>query len=143
MIRQGDIHWIDLGAPRGSGPGYRRSCVVVQNDAFNASSISTVIVAVITSNLGLGRAFGNVALRKGEAGLPRKSVVNVSQIATVDRTRLSRRVGRLGKRRLEELFRGLLGVLRPVYGAAEPEERNRTLREIASLWQGRKDKGSR
>lgn len=114
MIAQGEVHWLDLGRPRGSEPAYRRPCVIVQNDAFNASRISTVVVAVITGNLRLGRAFGNVTLRKGEAGLPRRSVVNVSQLATVDRAMLAGRIGKLTRRRLGEVLRGIYGLLTPV-----------------------------
>lgn len=114
MIAQGEVRWVDFGKPKGSEPAYRRPCVVVQNDAFNASRISTVVVAVITSNLHLGRAFGNVTLRKGEAGLPRRSVVNVSQLATVDRAMLTDRLGKLSDRRFRQVLDGIHGVLTPV-----------------------------
>lgn len=114
MIAQGEIHWVDFGTPGGSGPGYRRPVVIVQNDAFNASGISTVVVTVITSNLLLARAPGNVLLRKGEAGLPRRSVVNVSQVATVDRSMLKGRLGKLAPRRLHEVLEGIQIVLAPV-----------------------------
>lgn len=114
MIYQGEVHWVDFGAPRGSAPGYRRPCVVVQNDAFNASRISTVVVAAITRNLRLGDAFGNVTLRKGEAGLRAKSVVNISQLATVDRSLLAGRVGKLSQRRMTEVLAGVYSLLEPV-----------------------------
>ena len=114
MIRQGEIHWVDLGDPRGSEPSHRRPCVIVQNDAFNASRISTVVVVILTTNLRIGQAFGNVTLRKGEAGLPRKSVANTSQLATVDRTLLDGRVGKLSRRRLDEVLQGVYTLLRPV-----------------------------
>lgn len=113
MIRQGEIHWVDLGDPRGTEPAHRRPCIVVQNDAFNTSRISTVVVVILTSNLRLGQAFGNVTLRKGEAGLPRRSVANVSQLATFDRTMLDGRLGRLSRRRLDEVLSGVYAVLRP------------------------------
>ncbi len=114
MIRQGEIHWVDLGDPRGSEPAHRRPCVIVQNDAFNASRISTVVVVILTSNLPLGQAFGNVTLRKGEAGLPRRSVANISQPVMVDRTLLDGRIGKLSRRRLDEVLRGVYTLLRPV-----------------------------
>ncbi len=114
MISQGEIHWVDFGTPRGSEPGFRRPCVVVQNDAFNESAIATTVVAVLTTNLRLAEAFGNVLLRKGEAGLVRRSVVNVSQIATVDRSMLAGRIGRLGRRRLREVLAGVYSLLEPV-----------------------------
>ena len=114
MTTQGEVHWVDLGDPRGSEPAHRRPCVIVQNDAFNASRISTVVVVILTSNLRLGQAFGNVTLRKGEAGLPRRSVANISQLATVDRTLLDGRIGKLNRRRLDEVLRGVYTLLRPV-----------------------------
>jgi mRNA interferase MazF len=113
VIRQGEVHWVDLGDLRGSEPAHRRPCIVVQNDAFNASRISTVVVVVLTSNLRLGGAFGNVTLRKGEAGLPKSSVANISQLATVDRTMLDGRLGRLSRRRLDEVLSGIYALLRP------------------------------
>jgi mRNA interferase MazF len=76
--------------------------------------ISTLVVVMITSNLRLGKAFGNVTLRKGEAGLRRKSVVNVSQIVTVDRTVLDGRIGILSRRRLDEVLGGVYSLLNPV-----------------------------
>ena len=114
MIRQGEVHWARLGRPRGSEPGYRRPCVVVQSDSFNASGISTIVVAAITGTLRLGAAFGNVTLRKGEAGLPRRSVVNVSQLSTVDRSMLEGRIGMLSRERLDEVLQGIHVLLRPV-----------------------------
>jgi mRNA interferase MazF len=113
-ISQGEVHWIDLGRPTGSAPAYRRPCVIVQNDAFNASRISTVVVAVITSNLRLADAFGNVLLRKGEAGLKRRSVVNISQIVTVDRSVLNGRIGKLSAPRLGEVLGGIYALLNPI-----------------------------
>lgn len=114
MIAQGEIHWVDFGTPKGSEPGHRRPCVIVQNDAFNRSRIATVVVAVVTSNLRLARAFGNVLLRKGEAGLARRSVVNISQIATVDRSMLAGRIGKLSTRRRDEVLGGVYALLNPV-----------------------------
>ena len=116
VISQGEVHWVDFGTPRGSEPGFRRPCVIVQNDAFNESAISTVVVAVLTSNLRLARAFGNVLLRKGEAGLTRGSVVNISQVATVDRSMLAGRIGKLSRRRLNEVLGGIYALLNPVDG---------------------------
>jgi len=81
--------------------------MIVQHDRFNRSAISTTVVAAITSNLRLGDMPGNVRLRHGEAGLPRTSVVNVSQLRTIDRSRLGERVGMLAPARLREVLRGL------------------------------------
>jgi mRNA interferase MazF len=99
----------------GSEPAHRRPCVIVQNDAFNASRISTVVVAALTTNLRLGEAFGNVTLRKGEAGLPTRSVVNISQLATVDRAMLDSRIGKLSRRRLDDVLGGIYALLHPAH----------------------------
>jgi mRNA interferase MazF len=107
VIRQGEIYWLHFGAAEGSAPAGRRPALVVQHDRFNRSRISTTVVAGITSNLRLGAMPGNVRLRRGEAGLDRSSVVNVSQLRTVDRTRLGERIGALGLTRRQEVVRGL------------------------------------
>jgi mRNA interferase MazF len=107
VIRQGDIYWLHFGLARGSAPAGRRPALVVQHDRFNRSSISTTVVAAVTSNLRLARMPGNVRLRPGESGLPQASVVNVSQIRTIDRTLLVDRVGRLAATKLAEVLRGL------------------------------------
>jgi mRNA interferase MazF len=87
-IRQGQVYWLDLGPVSGSAPAERYPCVVVQNDVFNRSAISRAVVCLITSNLSPGQARGNVSLKKGEVGLTKASVVNVSQILTVDKADL-------------------------------------------------------
>ena len=105
--RRGSVWWVDLGTPGGSEPGLTRPALVISADNYNRSAISTVIVAVITSNLRLGDAPGNVVLRRGEAGLPRSSVVNVSQVATVDKSTLLEEIGALSPDRLELVAVGL------------------------------------
>lgn len=107
MINQGDVYWLHFGAPEGSAAAGRRPAVVVQHDRFNRSAISTVVVAAITSNLRLAAMPGNVRLRGGESGLPRPSVVNVSQLRTVDRRQLTERVGALGHDRIQDVLQGL------------------------------------
>ena len=111
MIERGDIWWAELADPRGSAPGGRRPVLVIQAQAFNRSRIRTVVVAVVTSNLALGQAPGNVTLAAGESGLPRDSVVNVSQIVTLDRALLTEKAGELAGARLEEVSQGLRRVL--------------------------------
>lgn len=113
MIVQGDVYWVDLGTPAGSAPGYRHPLVVVQNDAFNRSRINTVVVCALTSNLARAAAPGNVLLRKGEANLPRRSVVNVSQLVTIDKLALSKKIGTLSKTRVREILDGVALVLVP------------------------------
>ena len=113
MIQQGDIYWVGLGEPVGSAPGYRHPHVVVQNDVFNASRIGTVVVCAMTSNLRRAKAPGNVLLEEGEGGLPKRSVVNVSQIFTVDKSQLDERIGTLSAARLREILDGIQLVLEP------------------------------
>jgi mRNA interferase MazF len=95
VIERGEVWWADLAPPAGAGPGYRRPVVVVSADSFNQSRIATVTVALISSNTALAAAPGNVALAAGPGGLSRDCVVNVSQLATLDRRHLTERVGRL------------------------------------------------
>jgi mRNA interferase MazF len=96
---------------KASEPGYRRPVLIVQSDAFNKSRVRTVLAAVITSNMRLGRAPGNVTLERRQSGLPRPSVVNVSQIVTLDKSYLTTRVGRLAERPMQQVDAGLKLVL--------------------------------
>lgn len=114
MVRQGEVYWLDLGIPFGSAPGFRRPYVVVQNDALNESGIRTTVVCALTSNVRRAGAPGNVLLREREGGLPRQSVVNVSQVYTVDQNLLSERIGVLSRRRILEITDGIRLVLEPV-----------------------------
>jgi mRNA interferase MazF len=111
VISQGDVWWADLAEPRGSEPGFRRPVLIVQGDAFNRSSIATVLVAPLTSNLRWADAPGNVLLKARSTGLPRDSVANVSQIVAVDRTALTDRVGRISPAKLDLVLRGIDVVL--------------------------------
>jgi mRNA interferase MazF len=113
VIRQGEVFWLDLETPRGSEPGYRRPCVVVQNNLLNRSRLNTVVVCALTSNLSRGAVPGNVALEEGEAGLAKRSVVNVSQIFSVDREYFDGPAGTLSRRRLEEVLAGIRFVIEP------------------------------
>ena len=111
VISQGDVWWADLAEPAGSEPGYRRPVLIVQGDAFNRSSIATVVVVPLTGNLRWADAPGNVLLKARSTGLPRDSVANVSQIVAVDRTALTDRVGRVSPAKLDLVLRGIDGVL--------------------------------
>ena len=106
-VVRGDIWWADLPAPEDSAPAGTRPVLVVQSAAFNHSRIQTVITAVITGNVALAHAPGNVLLNARESGLPRPSVVNVSQLFTVDRGVLRDRVGRLRSAAMEKVNEGL------------------------------------
>ena len=110
-IERGQIWWADLPEPRGSEPGYRRPVLVVQADSFNLSRIQTVIVATITTNLELADAPGNVLLPMRSTGLPRDSVLNVSQLLTLDRSFLTELVGALPPRLQRSIDEGLRTVL--------------------------------
>lgn len=113
VIRQGDIFWVNLGEPSGSSPGCRHPHVIVQNDVFNQSRINTVVVCALTSNLKRGSAPGNVVLEKGEANLPKPSVVNISQIFTVDKNDLGEKVGSLSPTRALEILEGIQLLITP------------------------------
>jgi mRNA interferase MazF len=113
VIEQGDVVWVDLPRPKGSEPAGRRPAVVLQHDRYNRSRISTAVVAAVTSNLRLAASPGNVRLRKGEAGLPLASVINVTQITTVDRMQIFSKAGRLSRLRLREVWSGVKLVLEP------------------------------
>jgi mRNA interferase MazF len=110
-LQRGEIWWADLPAPRRSEPGFRRPVLVVQADSFNRSRIQTVIVAVITSNVELAAAPGNVLLPARSSGLPRDSVVNVSQVLTVNRDYLTEHAGTLPTRLQGSVDAGLRSVL--------------------------------
>ncbi|MEE4358381.1 MAG: type II toxin-antitoxin system PemK/MazF family toxin [Desulfococcaceae bacterium] len=107
VIRQGDIFRVDMGEPSGSEPGYRHPHVVIQNNLFNQSRISTVVVCVLTSNIRRAGSPGNVLLEKGEADLPKRSVVNVSQIYTVDRADLLEKIKSLSEKRVRDILDGI------------------------------------
>ena len=107
VVAQGDVCWADLPDPTGSGPGFRRPVVVVQGNPLNRSRVPTVVCVPLTSNLRWADAPGNVLLRARSTGLPKDSVANVSQIVAIDRTLLSRHVGRLSQRQLDLVFAGI------------------------------------
>ena len=111
-MQRGEIWWASLPEkPTGSGPGLRRPVLVVQSNPFNESCISTVVVAAITSNMAHAEAPGNVRLARAESGLPKPSVVNVSQILTVDRALLTERVRTISQEPLLKVNNGLRLVL--------------------------------
>lgn len=107
MIGRGEIWWATLPDPVGSGPGYRRPVVVVQADEFNHSRINTVLAVLLTSNLPLAAAPGNLLLPARATGLTKNSVANVSQVLTVDKSFLTERVGKLTPALMNEVAAGL------------------------------------
>lgn len=110
-MKRGEIWWASLPAPRGSGPGYRRPVVIVQADSFNRSNIDTVIVAAISSNLRLAGAPGNFLLKRRDSRLDRDSIVNVSQLITLDKSYLTEKVSGLKPEFQAALDEGLRLVL--------------------------------
>lgn len=111
MIGRGEVWWADLGEPRGSEPRYRRPILVAQNDAFNRSSLRTVVGIAITSNTKYVAAPGNVLLPAADSGLPRDSVANVTQLVTVDERYLNERAGRIPRHLMRRVDEGLRLVL--------------------------------
>ena len=111
MIERGDVWWADLRARHGSEPGFRRPVLIVQADEFNQSRLNTVVAVILTSNIRLVDAPGNVLLPAKVSGLPKDSVVNVSQIVTLDRIFLSDKVGRITGRSMKDVENGLRLVL--------------------------------
>lgn len=106
MLR-GELWWADLGLPRGSAPALRRPVLIVSADQYNRSNLRTVTVAVVTTNLQLAALPGNVGLPAGPTGLEADSVVNVTQIATIDRGALEERIGALPDWLLAQVDAGL------------------------------------
>lgn len=94
MVR-GEVWWADLGLPRGSAPALRRPVLVISADQYNRSKLRTVTVAVLTSNVQLAALPGNVVVAADVADLEADSVVNVTQVATIDRGALEQRIGAL------------------------------------------------
>lgn len=107
VIKQGEIYWIDLGEPTESEPAYRHPHVVIQNNLFNASQINTVVVCSLTSNLMRAGSPGNILLKKGEANLPKKSVVNISQVYTVNKSDLIEKIGMVSPRKMDQIIDGM------------------------------------
>lgn len=110
-MRRGEIWWAGLPDPEGSGPGYRRPVLIVQADEFTRSRIGTVMVVILTSNLALAQAPGNVLVRSRCTGLPKDSVVNVSQLLTVDKRLLSEKLRALDLADMARVDDGLRLVL--------------------------------
>ena len=107
VIRKGSVYWVDFSPGKGSEPMGRRPGLVVQNDLLNNSNLNTVIVVAITSTLKFGELPGNVVLRKGEANLPKKSVINATQLKTVDKGSLTEKIGSLTKKRMDQVYEGM------------------------------------
>lgn len=111
MIRRSEIYWADLGPRTGSRPAKRCPVLVIQSDPYNASRLATVLAAVITSNTGLATMPGNVFLPAAATGLPRDSVVNVTALATLNKSDLAAWAGQAPASLMQDVDRGLRRVL--------------------------------
>jgi mRNA interferase MazF len=107
MINRGDVYWVEPDDSRGPAPSYSHPHVVVQDDVFNHSRITTVVVCALTTNLHRANEPGNLLLEVGEANLPEHSAVVVSQISSIEKTRLGERIGALSAERVEQILHGL------------------------------------
>jgi mRNA interferase MazF len=107
VIARGELWWADLGLPRGSAPALRRPVLVVSADPYNRSSLGTVTVVVLTTTTQLAALPGNVLVPADVSGLPQDSVVNVTQVATIDRSVLEERVAALPDWLLVQVDAGL------------------------------------
>ena len=111
VVHRGEVWWADLGEPDGSEPGFRRPVLIVQNDAFNRSRLGTVIAVVLTANLRIVEAPGNVLIPAKAAGLTKDSVANVTQVITVDLDFLTELAGHIRGQLLKDVDNGLRLVL--------------------------------
>lgn len=110
-MKRGEVWWASLPEPSASEPGFRRPVLIIQSNEFNRSRINTIIAAAITSNLKLAAAPGNVALSTKSVGLNKASVVNVSQLVTLDKSFLTEHVGKISQRKMQEVDEGIRLVL--------------------------------
>jgi len=111
VIKRGQIWWAELPEPIGSGPGYRRPLLIIQSNNFNKSKINTIIAAVITSNIRLSAAPGNILLSTQKSKLPKESVINVSQLITIDKSFLTEKVNTLSNSIMANVDEGVRLVL--------------------------------
>ena len=111
VIRKGAIYWVDFSPGKGSEPRGRRPGLIIQNDAINDSKINTIIMLAITSTLKFGELPGNVILRKGEANMPKRCVINVSQMKSVDKASIREPIGMLSKSKISAVEEGIRLVL--------------------------------
>ncbi|EMY70537.1 type II toxin-antitoxin system PemK/MazF family toxin [Leptospira vanthielii] len=110
-MTRGEIWWVDLGIPFGSEPGFKRPVLIVQDDAFNESNINTIIVVPLTTNMNLATAPGNTLLTKKDTNLSKDSIVNVSQIVTLDRERFINKASELKTKNMKKVEEGMKLVL--------------------------------
>ncbi|TGK51123.1 type II toxin-antitoxin system PemK/MazF family toxin [Leptospira kanakyensis] len=110
-MTRGEIWWVDLGIPFGSEPGYKRPVFIIQDNAFNESNINTIIVVPLTTNFNLANAPGNVLLSRKDTNLSKDSIVNVSQIVTLDRERFINKASELKTKNIKKIEEGIKLIL--------------------------------
>jgi mRNA interferase MazF len=103
VVERGEIWWANLPDPIGSSPGFRRPVLIIQSDIFNQTKIKTIIAASITTNVDLASMLGNVSLNRKSSGLPKDSVINVTQLLTIDKSLLLEYVGTLSARKMQQV----------------------------------------
>jgi len=111
VIRNGSVYWVDFSPGKGSEPKGRRPGLVLQNDILNESKLNTVLMVAITATLKFGDLPSNVVLKKGEAGLPKRCVINVTQIKSVDKKSIREKIGSLSKKKLDQVHTGVKMVM--------------------------------
>ena len=107
VIKKGSIYWVDFSPGKGSEPKGRRPGLVIQNNILNESKLNTVLMVAITSTMKFGELPGNIVLRKGEANLPKKCVINVTQIKSVDKRSLKEKIGSLSQKKMDQVYEGV------------------------------------
>jgi len=107
VVRKNSIYWVNFSPGKGSESMGRRPGLVIQNDLLNDSKLNTVIVAAITSTLKFGELPGNVLIKKGEANMPKRCVINMTQIKSVDKSSLREKIGTLSQKRMNEVTEGI------------------------------------
>ena len=110
-MTRGELWWADFGIPFGSEPGYKRPVIILQNDFFNRSNISTTIVIPLTTNMLLADAPGNILLPKTISKLKKDSVITISQIEVIDRQRLTEKISKIDRTLLEKIENSIMFVL--------------------------------
>ncbi|BBO81243.1 hypothetical protein DSCO28_18090 [Desulfosarcina ovata subsp. sediminis] len=111
VIRRGVIYWVDFSPGKGSEPMGRRPGLVIQANAINDSKINTVIMLAITSTMKYGDLPGNVTLRKGEANMPKRCVINVSQTKSIDKGSIREIIGTLSNEKMASVEEGIRLIL--------------------------------
>jgi len=113
MVTQGELYWIDFGYPSGSEAAFKRPFLIIQNNIFNASRVNTVVGCILTSNLKRKEVPGCVLLKKGEANLSKESVINTTQLYTINKHECFEKIGQLSERRIKEVIKGIYLLIEP------------------------------